>query len=52
MTKKNVLNAISWLLILACIVWGLWSWHDVVAHAMSGGTDNPLNLLNVLGSLI
>ena len=54
MTNREVvlvLKTIYWTLVFLLFAWVAWSWYDVIAHQGCGGTQNPMNLLNVLLSM-
>lgn len=40
---KLVVKTVFSTLLALFVMWVLWSWYDVLAHQMSGGTQNELN---------
>lgn len=48
---KLVVKTVFLTLFFIWLGWCLWSWYDLVSHQLSGGTQNPLNLYNIIRGL-
>ena len=51
MTNREVVLVVKadfYTLSFLVIAWVFWSWYDVIAYQDCGGTQNPMNLINIL----
>lgn len=45
---KMAIQAILLAVFFVLLAWSLWSWFDLMAHQLDGGTQNAWNLYNIL----